>query len=116
MMLARGFTVLEAAVAAAVLGVGLLAAQELVAYGVHTLAAERARIDGTLLAQTLLAEARLDAHGPQSSEGTTESGLAFTRTVRPGPDPALVEVRVQAHAPGVPGSRCELVEVMRAAP
>jgi len=112
----RGFTVLEAAVAVAVLGAGLLAAQELVVHGVHTMAAEHARIDSTLLAQTLLAEARLDPEGPRPSEGTTDRGLTFVRSIRDGPDPLLVEVRVRTRAPGVPGSTCELVEVMRALP
>jgi type II secretory pathway pseudopilin PulG len=111
-----GFTILEAAVAVAVLGVGLLAAQELVVHGVRTMAAEHTRVDSTLLAQTLLAEARLDPEGPRPSEGTTDRGLAFVRSVRDGPDPLLVEVRVRTRAPGVPGSTCEVVEVMRAAP
>jgi type II secretory pathway pseudopilin PulG len=112
----RGFTILEATVAVAVLSVGLVASQRLLSHGVRTAAAERARIDSTLLAQTLLAEARLDATGPQPSEGTSEQGLAFVRSVHPGPDPLLLEVRVRVRAPGVPGSTCEVVEVMRAAP
>jgi type II secretory pathway pseudopilin PulG len=111
-----GFTMLEATVAVAVLSVGLLASQQLMSHGVRSAAAERARLDSTLLAQTLLAEARLDAAGPQPSEGTSERGLAFVRSVHPGPDPMLLEVRVRTRAPGVPGSTCELVEVMRAAP
>jgi len=109
-----GFTVLETAVAVAVLAIGLLAAQRLIARSTSALTFDQAATSTTLFANALLSEAHVSADGPQEVRGVTDDGLHYEREVRATADPELLEVVVRVHAPGIPGTACELVEVMRA--
>lgn len=109
-----GFTLVEAIVALAVVAMGVVAAQRLLAQSTRTLAAEHAATRAQLAAQTLLAEARLGPLPLGVIEGTDAEGIAYTRDVRATDHPALRTVRVHAQAGGRTGASCELVEILRA--
>ena len=109
----RGFGIVEALVAVAVLAVGAVALQRLVARSVATVGAEVARSQAMLAAQALLADAALAPPPPGRAEGATPDGLRFVRDVRATPHPVLREVHV-AVWPGGDEPPCELVEVVRA--
>ena len=110
----RGFTLVEAVVALAVVAVGALAGEQLLARSARTVAAEEAAGRAQLAAQTLLAEAREDTLPLGITAGTTEAGVRFEREVRATQHPALREVRVRTEAGTGAGASCQLVEVMRA--
>lgn len=106
----RGLTLLEVVVATAVLSIGVVALQRLLAGSVATLADDARLTRAMLAARALLAEAALVPPPPGVVEGALD-GVPFTREVRATPHPALREVRVRVGD----GDRtaCELVEVIR---
>jgi prepilin-type N-terminal cleavage/methylation domain-containing protein len=111
----RGFTLVEAVTALAVVAAVVVTTQHLLASSARTVAAERAATRAQLAAQTLLAEARVRALPLGLVTGTTADGVTFEREVRAGEHPALREVRVRTQGAAAAGSSCELVEVLRAA-
>jgi len=111
----RGFTLVEAVTALAVVAAVVVTTQHLLASSARTVAAERAATRTQMAAQTLLAEARVRALPLGLVTGTTADGVSFEREVRAADHPALREVRVRTHVEAIPGSGCELVEVLRAA-
>jgi general secretion pathway protein I len=111
---ARGFTLVEAVVALAVVAMAAVAAERLLARSARTVAAERAAVRAQLAAQALLAEARESPLPLGTSAGTAQPDVRFEREVRATEHPALREVRVRTQAGDDPGASCELVEVVRA--
>jgi type II secretion system protein I len=111
---ARGFTLVEAVVALAVVAIAAVAAERLLARSAHTVAAERAAVHAQLAAQAMLAEAREGPLPLGTSAGVAQDGIRFEREVRATEHPALREVRVRTEAGGDAGAGCELVEVVRA--
>jgi len=110
----RGFTLVEALVALAVVAVGALAGERLLARSARTVAAEQAAGRAQLAAQTVLAEARHEPLPLGTTAGTTEAGVRFEREVRATAHPALREIHVRTQAGTGAGESCELVEVVRA--
>jgi prepilin-type N-terminal cleavage/methylation domain-containing protein len=111
----RGFTLVEAVTALAVVAAVVLATERLLAASARTAAAARDATRVQLAAQTLLAEARLRALPLGLVTGTSQDGIAFEREVRAADHPALREVRVRTRVDATAGASCELVEVLRAA-
>ena len=110
----RGFTLVEAVVALAVVAVAAVAAEKLLARSARTVVAERAAVRAQLAAQTLLAEARQSPLPVGTSTGTVESDVRFEREVRATEHRALRQVRIRTQAGDEAGASCELVEVVRA--
>lgn len=108
----RGLTLLEVVVAVAVLAVGAVALQRLVARSVATIADDARLTRAMLAARAVLAETAVAVPQPGLDEGTRD-GLRFEREVRPTPHPALREVRVRVGDGPRDRGACELVEVMR---
>jgi general secretion pathway protein I len=108
----RGLTLLEVAVALAVLAIGIVALERLLGRSVATIADDARLTRAMLAARTLLAEAALAAPEPGFAEGERD-GLRFAREVRPTPHPALREVRVRVGDGPRDRAACELVEVIR---
>ena len=115
----HGMTLLEVLVALTVLATGVVAVQRLAVRSVAAIATDAELTRAMLLARTLLADAELappePGHmaGDLTGRGPQATGLRFERTVRPGPHPALREVRVRVFRPDRPGDACELVELVR---
>jgi type II secretory pathway pseudopilin PulG len=108
----RGFGIVEALFAVAVLAIGAVALQQLVARSVATVTAEVARSQAMLAASSLLTDATLASPPVGHAEGATADGLRWVRDVRATPHPLLREVHV-AVWPRADEPPCELVEVMR---
>jgi type II secretion system protein I len=112
-----GLTLLEVAVALAVLATGVLAVQRLLVRSVDTIAADARLTRAMLHARRLLAEAavsppplgrRAGAVGDEGNEG-----FRFEREVRATAHPGLREIRVRVSWPGGDPAACELVELVR---
>ena len=105
----RGFSLLDALIAAAILASALLSLAQLTAFAVKTTAAAGRMTDAALLASQKVEELRASAWGELQS-GTDSPLAGFTRawTVTPlGADPdyvAVLEVRVRA-----PGGQTRMV-------
>ena len=112
----RGFTLVEAVTALAVVAAIVVAAQRLLVSSARTTAAERAATRAQLVAQQVLAEARVHALPLGVVTGMAADGVRFEREIRRSEHPALREVHVRTQVEAIPGSGCELVEVLRAAP
>jgi Tfp pilus assembly protein PilV len=105
----RGFSLLEALIAAAILASALLSLAQLVAFAVKTTAAAGRMTDAALLAAQKVEELRAGSWG-ELQPGTDSPAAGFTRTwtVTPlGADPdylALLEVLVRA-----PGGQTRMI-------
>jgi type II secretion system protein I len=110
------FTLVEAVVALAVVATVVVASERLLARSARTVAGERAAVRAQLMAQTLLAEARLGPLPLGVVQGDDGTGAVFEREVVRTAHPALREVRVRVEVGAEAGGRCELVEVLRVAP
>jgi len=105
----RGFSLLDALIAAAILASALLSLAQLIAFAVKTTAAAGRMTDAALLASQKVEELRASAWGELQS-GTDSPLAGFTRawTITPlGADldyVAVLEVRVRA-----PGSQTRMV-------
>ena len=99
----RGFSLLEALIAAAILAAALLSLAQLIAFAVTTTAAAGRTTDAALLAAQKVEELRAGSWG-ELQPGTDSPAAGFTRTwtVRPmGADPDYVAVLdVLVRAPG----------------
>jgi type II secretion system protein I len=111
-------SLLETLVALAVLATGVLAVQRLMTASVAGIARDADLTRAMLGARALLAEAALAPPEPGRTAGTlgaeTPGGatLRFERDVLPTAHPGLREVRVRVFG-REPGTRCELVELIR---
>jgi prepilin-type N-terminal cleavage/methylation domain-containing protein len=108
----RGLTLLEALVAVAVLSVGVVALERLLARSVAGVGADALATRAMVAAQAMLAEAVLAPPEPGHIAGTRPDGLHFERDVWRTPHPRLREVRVRVYGDQA-GSACELVELVR---
>ena len=108
----RGLTLLEVVVAIAVLAIGVVALERLLARSVATIADDARLTRAMLAARALLAEAALAAPEPGVDAGERD-GLPYTREVRPTLHPALREVRVRVADGPRDRAACELVELIR---
>ena len=111
---ASGLTLIEVVVALALLAVGGVALQRLLARSVASIAADREATRAMVLARTLLAEAELDPPEPGLAAGAR--GLRFEREVRRTPHPDLREVHVRVLWGVGDAHACELVELIRVPP
>jgi len=109
----RGFTLLEVAVAIAVLALAGIAAERLVVRSIVTVDHDARRARTLLAARDVVAETAL-APPPPGRESTTRSdGLRVVREVMPTGHPALAEVHVRVTwADG--GDASDLVELVYA--
>jgi type II secretion system protein I len=112
---ARGFTLLEALVALAVLAIGVTAAERLVVRSVVTVSTDADLTRALLAARAVLAEAAVRVPEPGRSEGTRPGGLHVEREVRATAYPRLREIRVRVR-PERGGPACELLELVRVPP
>ncbi len=113
-MTKRGFTLIEVAVAVAVLGMAGLALQRLAVQSLGTIERDAARARTLVAARSCLAEAALRPPAPGSETWTDPDGMRTTRVVTRTAHPRLREVRVRAErADGRESS--ELVELVYAA-
>jgi len=108
----RGLTLLEVAVALAVLAIGVVALARLLDRSVATIADDARLSRAMLAARALLAETALATPEPGVDEGE-RAGLRFTREVRPTLHPTLREVRVRVGDGPRDRAACELVELVR---
>ena len=108
-------TLLEVAVAAAVLAVGIVALQRLLAGSVAAVAADAEASRAMIAARALLAEAALRPPEPGHLDGVRADGLRFERDVRRTVHPRLREIRVRVRGDAA-GTSCELVELVRVPP
>jgi general secretion pathway protein I len=108
----RGLTLLEVAVALAVLAIGVVALARLLDRSIATIADDARLSRAMLAARALLAEAALATPEPGIEDGERD-GLRFTREVRPALHPALREVRVRVGDGPRDRAACELVELVR---
>jgi prepilin-type N-terminal cleavage/methylation domain-containing protein len=107
----RGFTLVEAVVATAVLATAGVALERLIARSVDTLDHDARRARTLVAARALLAETTLHP-APGRAAGERDE-LRWERVVEPTPHPRLLEVRVRvAWRDG--GDAAELVEVVYA--
>jgi type II secretion system protein I len=109
----RGFTLVEAVVALAIVATAAVAGERLLLRSTKTVAAEREAMRAQLAAQNLLAEARLGPLPLGTLAGTDAAGVAFEREVRTADHPTLRTVRVRTRAGSGAGASCELVEILR---
>jgi Tfp pilus assembly protein PilV len=113
---ARGFSLLEALIAAAILTTALLSLAQLIAFAVRTTATAGRMTDAALLAAQKVEELRAGSWG-ELQPGTDSPAAGFTRTwtVTPlGADPdyvALLEVLVRT-----PGGQTRMVALKTKAP
>lgn len=106
----RAFTLVEVAVAVAVLAIAGTALQRLVASSVRTVTSDVRRTRALEAARALLAETALHPV-PGTDRGTRGEDLRFVREVRPTAHPRLVEVDIRVEdAGGQDGA--ELVELV----
>jgi Tfp pilus assembly protein PilV len=109
----RGFSLLEALIAAAILATALLSLAQLIAFAVRTTAAAGRMTDAALLAAQKVEELRADSWA-ELQPGTDLPAAGFTRswTVTPrGADPdsvMVLEVLVRA-----PGAQARMVALKR---
>lgn len=108
----RGFTLLEALVALALVAAGAAAALRLVRTGVDAVGGDGAYTSAIFLAMDELARARLDPPSPGDRETAPAGGPRLERHVRRMADPSLLEVRVRVTPPGA-SAGVELVEIVR---
>ena len=109
----RGFTLVEVAVAIAVLAIAGVALQRLVASSVRTIASDAGRARTLAVARERLADAALTPPAFGRAEWTEPDGGRTTRVVEPTAHPSLRSVRVRSEdAHGRDGS--ELVELVYA--
>jgi prepilin-type N-terminal cleavage/methylation domain-containing protein len=112
-MTRRGFTLVEVAVAVAVLAIAGVALQRVAVQSLATIERDATRARTLLAARTRLAEAALRPPPPGSETWTEPDGIRTTRVVSPTAHPRLREVRVRAErADGRESS--ELVELIYA--
>ena len=109
----RGFTLIEVAVAVAVLATAGVALQRLVAQSLTTIDDDAGRARTLIVARTALAEAVLQPPPPGDTRWTDADGLRTTRIVTTTAHPWLREVRVRAERPGGRDAS-ELVELVYA--
>jgi prepilin-type N-terminal cleavage/methylation domain-containing protein len=95
-MTKRGFTLVEVAVAVAVLGMAGLALQRLALQSLGTIERDAARARTLVAARARLAEAALRPPAPGSETWTEPGGIRTTRVVTRTAHPRLREVRVRA--------------------
>ena len=105
----RGFSLLEALIASAILAAALLSLAQLIAFAVRTTAAAGRMTDAALLAAQKLEELRAGSWGElQPGTDSPATGFARTWTVTPmGADPdhvAVLEVLVRA-----PGGQTRMI-------
>jgi general secretion pathway protein I len=111
----RGFTLVEVAVAVAVLAVAGVALQRLAVQSLGTIDEDARRAHTLVVARMRLAEAALRPP-PNGTELVAEDGGGrTTRTVTPTAHPSLREVRVRTEEPGGRDAT-ELVELVYAPP
>ena len=109
----RGFTLVEVAVAVAVLAVAGTALQRLATSSVRTIASDAARARTLAVAREHLAEAALRPPPFGREEWTEPDGIRTTRVVEPTAHPSLRTVRVRSE--DVHGrDQSELVELVYA--
>jgi prepilin-type N-terminal cleavage/methylation domain-containing protein len=92
----RGFTLLEVAVAVAVLGIAGVALQRLAVRSLGTIERDATRARTLLAARTRLAEAALRPPAPGTESRTEPDGIRTTCVVTRTAHPRLREVRVRA--------------------
>lgn len=109
----RGFTLLEVAVAVAVLATAGVALERLVVQSVRTVDADAMRARTLLAARARLAEAALTPPPAGVATWTEPDGVRTTRTVSATAHPALREVRVRADD-GAGRAVSEVVELVYA--
>jgi len=108
-----GFTLIEVAVAVAVLATAGVALERLAVRSLATIDDDAGRARTLLAARAGLADAALRPPPPGESEWTDADGIRATRTVTPTAHPWLREVRIRAErAEGRDAS--ELVELVYA--
>jgi len=108
----RGVTLLEVLVAVAVLAVGVVALERLLARSVGAVTADAEASRAMVVARALLAETALRPPEPGHVEGTRPDGLRFERDVWRTAHPLLREVHIRVQGDSA-GSSCELVELVR---
>ena len=111
-MTRRGFTLVEVAVAVAVLATAGVALQRLVTTSVRTIDADAGRARTLLAAREALAEAALRPP-PLGRTARAADGITVTRQVEGTAHPSLRSVRVVAED-GAGRDRSELVELVYA--
>ena len=109
----RGFTLVEVAVAVAVLASAGVALQRLAARSVRTIDDDARRARTLLVAQARLADAAVVPPPPGRTAWTDADGLDVVRDVSPTDHPALVLVHVRVTAPDG-GDASDLVELVYA--
>jgi prepilin-type N-terminal cleavage/methylation domain-containing protein len=98
-MTKRGFTLIEVAVAVALLGIAGLAVQRLAVQSLGTIERDAARARTLVAARARLAEAALRPPAPGSATWTEPDGVRTTRVVTGTAHPRLREVRIRAERP-----------------
>jgi type II secretion system protein I len=96
----HGFTLVEVAVAVAILAVAGVALQRLVVQSLGTIDEDARRAHTLVVARMRLAEAALRPPPPGSETLAEAGGGRTTRIVTPTAHPSLREVRVRSEAPG----------------
>jgi prepilin-type N-terminal cleavage/methylation domain-containing protein len=109
----RGFTLVEVAVAVAVLATSGVALQRLLGRSLDTIASDVARARTLLAARARLADATLRPPAPGRAEWVEPDGVRTTRVVEATSHPWLVRVSVRADTARA-GEASELVELVYA--
>lgn len=112
-MTRRAFTLVEVAVATAVLAGAGVAVQRLVAQSLRAVDTDLARARTLAAARTRLAETRLRPPAPGRDARVDADGIRTTRAVEATAHPALLRVVVHAET-GRAGEASELVELVYA--
>jgi general secretion pathway protein I len=107
----RGFTLVEAVVAVAVLASAGVALQRLVVRSFGTVEHDARRARTLVVARALVAEAAIRPPAGGRDAGERPDDLRWVREVRPTPDPHLREVRVRVESRDG-GDGAELVELV----
>ena len=99
-MTRRGFTLIEVAVAVAVLATAGVALERLVVRSLATIDDDAARARTLLVARAALADAALHPPVPGTTRWSARDGIEVIRTITPTAHPALHEVTVRAEGVG----------------
>jgi prepilin-type N-terminal cleavage/methylation domain-containing protein len=109
----RGFTLVEVAVAVAVLAGSGVAFQRLLVQSLRTIDADVARARTLAAARARLAEAVAQAPAPGHTTWTEADGVRTTRVVEATAHPSLLRIEVRAETARA-GESSELVELVYA--